>query len=700
MPKVDGWTFIATRNGEIPPHLQMQQRIDASRQEREFRARAVLQTLVYERYELGREQYQGYVPPSSPDAPPSGKNSPHDEPPKRTPEYIKQTAEFYQQESALCSNVHLKRAYKVLADYMLLLDAPEHENLRSMISINHDNHCLEQRIATQEIVMFAAGAVELLQQKQTASRALDMLVVTHMANMLNKNGMYGQARDFINQFALSAHLADNPAWTEDPLRRSLNEQSLHMLSALSLLSFCEGHIPHFLLNCSVITLRSMDMLRNPDVPLRGDRGPLHVIHNLATMAGHLAQLALPMAKKSIGLAAIALRLNDSMTNQFADGAILGALQAGSEFDLGHSVGSIAEATAAGVSFLADFFHELDIDHRLWLQKYNYAEKVTAMCNAIEKATPEQIGHAMGYAGTDFVLCQPAFGLLGQSLSLCAAGVRQAVAPGTKIHKILEKSKKALNFTKPELEFIAQEAYGLETLIFTEAAEELSAKLSPLGKRQPARLGGTAPKSAVHLAKLQTFELGLEDLVKKYGEKIMQDAQQALNINEYKIIHTQVSETLIELENEAQKIKKVKSKPHRNNFMNDMGHSGNVTRTSVEEGLTACVAEDQGFFKQLTRAVEREIDFVDETGRRWDIKDAASKRAKNANYKFELEEFVQLVADSLEKGENVMVDITQLNEVDLFNLTERLNKLSLTITNDLQILYIHRSNYLASIFIKR
>lgn len=156
--------------------------------------------------------------------------------------------------------------------------------------------------------------------------------------------------------------------------------------------------------------------------------------------------------------------------------------------------------------------------------------------------------------------------------------------------------------------------------------------------------------------------------------------------------------LKEFEDVAADIKYItESKPHRLNFINDFDHAGNVTRSSISEGLTACATEDQKFINKLTRAKQQGVDFLDDLNQKWDVKNAASIRPLNSKYKFKVDQFLETVIDSFKKEENLIIDITDLNQSDLLDLTRKIREIN--DFENLKILYIHKLDKILSGIVK-
>ena len=202
-----------------------------------------------------------------------------------------------------------------------------------------------------------------------------------------------------------------------------------------------------------------------------------------------------------------------------------------------------------------------------------------------------------------------------------------------------------------------------------AAEELLETGTNL-LRQDSQI--TAGVDAAKLAKLVEFENGVARMELKYGKKIVQDAKQGFKINDYKVLQNDLAKTLNELEIACLKIKKAtEGKLHHESFIRDVGHGGNVTERSIEEALAARTAEDLGIFKKLTRAVEKEYDFVDEFGNKWDVKAFNSKFISNSNFKFNINTYIGKVKQNILKGEHILIDLAGAVEEDINMLNNAL-----------------------------
>lgn len=233
----------------------------------------------------------------------------------------------------------------------------------------------------------------------------------------------------------------------------------------------------------------------------------------------------------------------------------------------------------------------------------------------------------------------------------------------------------------EAELLASEGFGF--------AREIEAGLNAV------KLDIAVSSSAHNLAKVAQFETGVTKLAATYGVETVEEARMALRINEYKLAKNCENKLLQELENTCANIKKVKTKPHRHNFIYDVDHGFKATECSVMEGLTACAVEDQGFVKQLQRATKKGVDFVDELGREWDVKTGYSSMRSDYTYRFNLNRFMFQVENALTKGKNIILDITQLNERDLNSLKSRVTSLISNIECKSEILYINRLDCNAS-----
>lgn len=157
-----------------------------------------------------------------------------------------------------------------------------------------------------------------------------------------------------------------------------------------------------------------------------------------------------------------------------------------------------------------------------------------------------------------------------------------------------------------------------------------------------------------LTKIVEFEKSLLALQVEYGTEILHDAKQALRLNEYKILNSCENEILTKLKQACTDIKYIQNKPHRHNFIYDVAQGGKVTQGSIVEGLTACAAEDKGIVSKLSRAMEREYDFLDNLGRKWDVKQINSLGLEN-NPEKKLNNLIQNIKKSLLNDEFVLVN---------------------------------------------
>lgn len=199
---------------------------------------------------------------------------------------------------------------------------------------------------------------------------------------------------------------------------------------------------------------------------------------------------------------------------------------------------------------------------------------------------------------------------------------------------------------------------------------------------------TVSSGAHNLAKMAQFETGVTKLAATYGVETVEEARAALRINEYKLAKNCENKLLQELENTCANIKKVKTKPHRHNFIYDVDHGFKATECSVMEGLTACAVEDQGFVKQLQRATKKGVDFVDELGREWDVKTPISKAPLHPYASFRADKIVTDIISEMKRGESIIIDITNVIESD-FNLMLAELRSQLSGNQIKDILIVHR-----------
>lgn len=195
-------------------------------------------------------------------------------------------------------------------------------------------------------------------------------------------------------------------------------------------------------------------------------------------------------------------------------------------------------------------------------------------------------------------------------------------------------------------------------------------------------------TAIDLARIANFDRGIDSLSAKYGKEILKDAKQALRINEYKILKKGANKFLREVEETCSKIKKViTSKPHRKNFIYDVGHSFKVTEGSIMEALTACAAEDQGLFNKLKRASVEGVDYIDMFNKKWDIKSPISKTVKHPFASFRKDKIIKEIVLEMSKGENILLDVTDIINCDYKSIIKDLSKLK--VGNNMSFIVLHR-----------
>jgi hypothetical protein len=183
---------------------------------------------------------------------------------------------------------------------------------------------------------------------------------------------------------------------------------------------------------------------------------------------------------------------------------------------------------------------------------------------------------------------------------------------------------------------------------------------------------TGSASVNKASKISMFEAGIAELAVKYGDTILNDAKQAFNLSEYKVLKHGSEKVIRSLDQLCSDIKKVvTSKPHRANFIYDAAHGNMVTENSIIEAIAACAAEDQGALGSLIRSVEESYDFIDEIGRRWDIKRLESKYIANIDFM----EYVGKIKKGISNGEHVMIDISRAE-------TKHVDKLKLFLNDTL------------------
>ena len=180
---------------------------------------------------------------------------------------------------------------------------------------------------------------------------------------------------------------------------------------------------------------------------------------------------------------------------------------------------------------------------------------------------------------------------------------------------------------------------------------------------------TAGVDAAKLAKLVEFEVESTKLIVKYGEEVVQEAKKVINACENKILGNHLEDLLKELEMSCKEVKVVFDKGDHK-FIYDAAKGGKATVGSVREALAARAAEDQGICKHLTRSIEATYDFLDETGRKWDVKALESEYILDLDFT----KYINKVKKNIDKGEYILFDISRAEAEHVETLNFFLNSM--------------------------
>ncbi len=199
-------------------------------------------------------------------------------------------------------------------------------------------------------------------------------------------------------------------------------------------------------------------------------------------------------------------------------------------------------------------------------------------------------------------------------------------------------------------------------------------------------------------KIAEFNKKADVLAGSYGYETVTQAKQILNLNHKAIIERPAN--LLDLELMVKKLTKINSNPRWSYFKHEgCSLTSKVTLKSVDEALTAIAAEEQGFFNTLKRSFATKADFSDANGTLWDVKTALSRDRIKSQPIFKVKEFLGSVKKEFTKGENVIVDITLLDQPDLKQLLESI-KTTLTKDEIKRTVVIHQDNPLHSKWLEK
>jgi len=99
------------------------------------------------------------------------------------------------------------------------------------------------------------------------------------------------------------------------------------------------------------------------------------------------------------------------------------------------------------------------------------------------------------------------------------------------------------------------------------------------------------------------------------------------------------------------------------LMPDPAHGHKITMKSIDEAIAGLAAEKKGFIPgPLRRDPTGAAEFIDAGGQAWDVKVGIS-RAPNGKYIFDPKHLMDGINMNLKCGENVILDLTKLEEAD-------------------------------------
>lgn len=170
--------------------------------------------------------------------------------------------------------------------------------------------------------------------------------------------------------------------------------------------------------------------------------------------------------------------------------------------------------------------------------------------------------------------------------------------------------------------------------------------------------------------LEEFFNKLKGLVASVGIDNIQEAVEIEGLNAKKIIKMP---HLIEiLKFVSQALMKINSNAAYKLFKYDAAHNGEVDKNSIEEALAGIAAIEQKFFETLKRSSHDAEEFLDQYGVAWDVKTAKSY-SWDGKAIFNVDKFIDAIKKEFRGKENVILQITDLNESDLKVLYRELQK---------------------------
>lgn len=174
----------------------------------------------------------------------------------------------------------------------------------------------------------------------------------------------------------------------------------------------------------------------------------------------------------------------------------------------------------------------------------------------------------------------------------------------------------------------------------------------------------------HEQTINEFLEVIKELAKKYGKENVLEALEAYNIN----LHKASRKTcLIAINELTQILNEINLNPLFKTFKYDIAHNNGVTQSSILEALAGKACMEQKILSPLQRAKNDGQDFVEIcSGKEWDVKTARSYSLEGLPI-FIVKDFIKALEIAYSKNENIIIQITDLSEIDLKTLYENLAK---------------------------
>lgn len=163
---------------------------------------------------------------------------------------------------------------------------------------------------------------------------------------------------------------------------------------------------------------------------------------------------------------------------------------------------------------------------------------------------------------------------------------------------------------------------------------------------------------------------IKNLTKKYGKENILEALEVYNVNIHKACRKNCAIAINEL---GEILHEINSNHVFKNFKYDNAHGGAVTQGSLQEAIAGKACMEQKILGSLERAKNDEDDFTEpNSNKTWDVKTARSYSLEGL-YIFNAEAFCKSLKDAYDDGENIILQITNLNDKDLENLYKKLHE---------------------------